>query len=237
MLLPSHKIERAAIDPEEEGRYALNFVHVNARKKRLEASDGKILAVVPAELEGEDEILLDELVPIDTTKRARKAAGKRAPRRLSTTPDGKSHGMIDGASVPKPEGTTPFPDIDAVTPDPGDRVPDLILNPRLFLALHEAISSGEYEDQDRAPSIALWFKRDGEGRPDFTSGIYAQAVDGNGAYGVIMPIGQDSRAPILPVKRAGKKKEKAKVEKTPDQSTPAEAAKPVEVGNEPPPQA
>jgi len=221
MILPSEKFEKIARDygdaPSTPYRNATHFVHLNADKKRFEASDGRILAVVPV-LPEDFETLEDLLVDPEVFAFARKAkAARKNPAVLRK--NGHDQWLnADSAAIPaavdfgigsdgKPNPPPAWPDADAVVPRPGNRPPDFIFNPRLLLQLLEALSPDTKQESGHV-GLAIWFARKnaadgGPGTIDFSSAMYCEAANGTGAYGVAMPMPLESKngAPILQTPR------------------------------------
>lgn len=179
MLVPKHKVE--AVCDKGGMRFALAMVHFNKEKSRLEASNGKVLAVVPVDPETTQEDQDKSFITPKQLATARKN-GRHVPSCATLKVNGKVE-YYDGATEPldKSADGLSFPDMDAVTPYPkeGGRV-KLVINPELLYSLWEAIT----EDRDRTVGIELSIKVE----DDLTvkSAIYAKGTDG--AYGVIMPM-------------------------------------------------
>jgi len=186
VLIHNYQIQKVTEDPDcWNARKALVPIHVNAKSKKLEASNGKALAIVSVTLEDGEE-LKEDFIPVSTWTAAKKELKKSIQPRLFTNEQGQHVDSL-GRTYPKVEGAAElkYPDVEAVIRNPGDRPPDLVINPRLLLNLAQAISVSGMTNE-REVGIALWFHRDGRGKIDFERAIYAQAQDGEGAYGVIM---------------------------------------------------
>jgi hypothetical protein len=186
------KIE--GVTSNETVRYALGFVHVNP-KGFLEASNGKALAVVPVFPE-DGEKVVDTLLEPGTMAFACKIPKGLEPS-IEILADGSIRNKL-GETRPgfkKVEGENlHYPDVEAVTPDPGDRPPDLVIDPYLLLRVAEAVGVDRpVKDGNRIPKagLALWFGIK-EGKIDLRNGIYVRPLTDTGAWGVIMPFTHDA---------------------------------------------
>lgn len=178
MEISEHRIEEAC---GRDTPSTFRHVNFNAKKHRLEASNGKILAVVPARKCADDKA---GPIPVEAIKAARKGSAKGR--------------MVLGDNVEVPlvgedfERFTPaepgdvfsFPSVDDVTPKHSNNPPDIILDADLLRRLARAID----KEGKVSNGVELWFKRDMDGKIDGRGAILAKSTKPGGAYGVIMPI-------------------------------------------------
>lgn len=184
MIVPRQRIEEAR-DKEKDARRGLAFVHLDAKKSRLEASDGKILAVVPVEgCEG------DTSGPV-TAEALKMARSVNKGHVIGISANGTLK-LDTGAEFPRPEAPT-FPDVDRVTPDPAHARILLGINPELLRRLHLAIA----ENASAQPYLALYISPDQDGVvrrgihvrvAGKSYGSEARGVETGDAYGVQMPV-------------------------------------------------
>lgn len=164
MKVPKARIELAC--SKDAMRYALNSVFLDKEANRLVASDGHIMAVVPADgCEGDT----GGLVPIAAIKEARKA---------SKTPQVILNGdarLADGRSFPRGEGD--FPDYRKLLLDEKEEYfHEVKINAKLLLRLAESISE---VSSDKGFYVTLKFRKGKN---------LSFRVEGNGGFGVMMPI-------------------------------------------------
>jgi hypothetical protein len=111
MKLPESKIELAVSDQKYRGATA--SVKFDVEGKRIMATDGHILAVVPCEPAAEDHSVL--LSP-DTMKQLR-AMSKRSKGKLEIRTNGKIQAVGNGEVASfEPQEAQQFPNVDAVIP-------------------------------------------------------------------------------------------------------------------------
>lgn len=170
MKLPESQIELAA--SQEESRYTLKAVKLDVAGKRIMATDGHILAIVPVEVSDGDH---DGLISVDAMKAARKLqrAAKGVP--IQANVNGKFSISGAGQSAEFDLDTGTFPNVDAIIPK-FDGPPTITLDAELLLRLAKAIETKGYSP---AYSVALWIK-------DANSPILVKGEQ-DGAIGVIMP--------------------------------------------------
>jgi hypothetical protein len=180
MKTPSTKIEAAV--SKEQSRYTLNAVKLDVEHGRILATDGHILASVPAEFEPGD---MSGLVPVDAIKAARATtrAQKVAPADIRIEAERvKVTGLNTMTEFERPAGN--FPNVDAVFPKRGEHKyfgqPTITLDVDLLVRLADAL--GAKADKNHAATISLWVK-------DRSSAVAVRADNGPaGAIGMIMPI-------------------------------------------------
>lgn len=111
MKLPPSKVESACSI--EESRYTLQAVKLDVEKKRMLATDGHILAVVPVEVSPEDHT---GLISLDTMKALRDM--QRSAKSVSVEVKVNSHITAEwqGQKIEHYPVTGQFPNCDAVIP-------------------------------------------------------------------------------------------------------------------------
>lgn len=163
-----YQIEKAAAtDPT---RYVLTFVHIAEDGKHLIATNGRILAMVPVEIEKSDDrgsAAIPGSVLVDARKKA-----KRAPESFVGLNGEFVH--ADSVRVPRPAAADVGAYVNYGKVIPKDPVikHTVSLNPELLLELAKAIG-GQKE-------VTLEFQ-DGGGHP----AIIVRSAD---AFGLIMPV-------------------------------------------------
>jgi len=175
MRLPEAKIELAAST--EESRYTLKAVKLDVAGKRIMATDGHILAIVPCEVGDKDK---DALLSLDSIKqiRAMQKRAKSVPVEVTTNGKATAVGAGETAEYELINGT--FPNVDAVIPKGGkyEGPCTVSLNAELLLRLAKALQPEV--DKRNPPVVQLWIK-------DGNSGVLVKCDDNPEAIGVIMP--------------------------------------------------
>ena len=169
-----YKVELAACDPKDL-RTNLEHAHFDAEKGRLSATNGRVLAVVPATNEN------DHSGPVTTAalQSARKAAGKSGSATIGLI----GHQVTAGASFERPQGIQ-FPAIDQVIPKHGsdDNVVRIGLDANLLLDLAKAIGA----TRNKQSHVQLTIKIEKGTTVDAILVNHASGHDE--AFGVIMPV-------------------------------------------------
>lgn len=181
MQIPSTKVEAAAAT--KDVRAYINQPWLDVERKRIVATDGSIMAIVPIETGDED---VTGPIPTEAIKAARKMY-----RDTGDAPDLiKANGAIvfpNGYTIPRPEGIGTFPDVDRVVPKvAADAQPDVSIDARLLARLQEAIA----DQGAKYHGVSLYFQRDQDGRIDATAPILVKPGTrcDSGAIGVLMPL-------------------------------------------------
>lgn len=172
MQLPNSRIELAAST--ESSRYTLQAVKLDVEKKRMMATDGHILAIVPCEVSADDH---SALISTDSIKRIR-AMQKRAklvPVQVRT--NGKVTAVAPGETAEYDLSTGTFPNVDAVIPAT-DGPCTICINAELLLRLATALTPDM--DKHNPPIVKLWIK-------DAHSSILVKTSKNPDAVGVMMP--------------------------------------------------
>lgn len=171
MKLPQTEIERAA--SQGDIRVYMNYVHFDVDGKRIVASNGHILAVVPVEVEEGD---TSGPIPAAAFKAARKAAGSHID------PSMKANGAVilqDGSTLPRPSADDigPFPNWQTIMDRFKPSGISVTFNAELLLDLARAITTkGRY---GRVITLHLAAEEPGKS---------AMKIEGaNGAFGLLMP--------------------------------------------------
>jgi DNA polymerase III sliding clamp (beta) subunit (PCNA family) len=173
MRLPQSKIEMAASD--EESRYTLRAVKVDKENKRIMATDGHILAIVPCEIGDEDH---STLIGLDSIKniRAMQKRAKAVPVEVKLNGKVTVTGVCESAEYEVVTGQ--FPNVDMVVPKVEDRTIVIGLNVNLLLRLAQAMQPeiGKHDP----PILELRIK-------DGNSSVLVKCPKNPDAIGVIMP--------------------------------------------------
>ncbi len=177
MKLPSNKIEVVA--DKEPSRYTLNAVQVDVEHKRVMATNGHILAIVPCEVSPEDHSALMSLETVKAVRAMQKRA-KSAP--ITVTTNNKITAEGNGERIEHEVVTGRFPNVDMVVPK-FDGPPTITLSVDLLYRIAEAVHSNPI-GKDNPGSISLWIK-------DAQSAVLVKSSEDEdkaiGAVGVIMP--------------------------------------------------
>lgn len=174
MLIPDHKIEGCV--SKEVVRYALNKVNLNVKRSRLEATDGKMLAVVPVELDPAD---TGGLIEPKQIAEGRKIAKKYKGKKPEMAVDGCVK-FMDGSTQPRPNDAGTYPDVDGVLFKKPEGPADLTVNAEALHTLSMALS----QNHGGFPNVRIWVVKDDKGVPDK---IYVEAQRcADGAFGILM---------------------------------------------------
>lgn len=174
MRLPEAKIEMAT--SQEYSRYTMQAVKLDVEKKVMVATDGHILACIPASVEPQDHTAL---IGLDTMKQLRaidkqnKKQNKSAHTAITTNGKVTVESLNSKSEFPVVEGN--FPNWEAVKPDMTGPA-TISLNAALLLRLAQAISDNS---NSKTAVVKLWIK-------DANSAIGVQVSDSS-AWGAIMP--------------------------------------------------
>lgn len=168
MKLPDARIELAAST--EASRYTLQAVKLDVEHKRIMATDGHILAIVPCEVSAEDHA---SLIPLDAMKqlRAMQKRSKSVPVEIRT--NGKIEAVGRGEAASFEPTTGQFPNVDMVIPQSGPAT--ITLNVELLYRLAKAMIS---PDDELIVSLTI---------KDAQSGVLVKTSKNPDAVGVIMP--------------------------------------------------
>lgn len=163
------KIEKAI--SRDQTRHAITAPWLSADNKVI-ATDGKILAVIPCQVDGGDE---PGYIPTDALKASRKGRGATGEMALTRT----ECRVSGGATFPVDNERT-APDWTAVTP-PADRPIKMrvALDPERLAALAEAMGAGAVILEIESESSPITVRPASKGHGD----VPAEP----GAFGVIMP--------------------------------------------------
>ena len=164
MQLPESKIEKAA--PTNDVRYYLNGIYHDKDQNVVVATNGSILARIPAVDNDDDHT---GIIPLDAVKDARKQS-KHEPK---ITINGAAN-TINGASYPLIDGK--YPDYLRVIPDiePGQPA-TITLNAKLLHELAQAISNNP-----KNMEVSIWIT-------DKNSAMQVKSTNSPENLGVIMP--------------------------------------------------
>lgn len=176
MKMPSNKIENVA--DKKASRYTLNAVKLDVQGKRIMATNGHILAIVPCEVETEDH---STLIPLETVAavRALQRRAKSVPVKVTT--NGKIVAEGNGERLEHEPFVGAFPNVDIVVPK-FEGPATISLSVDLLYRLAEALHA-EGIGANNPGHISLWIK-------DPQSAVLVKAVGSKdvGAVGVIMPV-------------------------------------------------
>lgn len=170
MKLPNTEIEQAAST--EKSRYTLSAVKLDVTNKRMMATDGHILAIVPVEVSETDH---DGLLTIDSIKQARKMH-KSAKNISEMAVNGKFIVKAGSQQAEFELETGQFPNADAVIPKFAGPA-TITLDVEKLMRLAKAIKEKNYGGER---IVSLWIK-------DANSGILVKGSDDGDALGVLMP--------------------------------------------------
>lgn len=175
MKIPTNKIEAAAAT--EASRYTLQAVKLDVQQKRLMATDGHILAVIPAEVSADDH---SGLISLETFKNIR-GMEKRCKLAVEVKLNGKvTAESPTGERLEHEYATGTFPNVDMVIPK-FDGPATISFDVKLLLRLAEALKS-EPMGKHEPGFVSLWIK-------DVNSPILVKSTksEDKGAIGVLMP--------------------------------------------------
>ncbi len=161
-----YQIEKAAST--DETRHPLMNVHIAEDGKHLVATTGRMLAIVPVEMEPNDERGNGAIMP--TALIAARKTTKKNDSACRLALNG-SFQLSDGVTLPRPENPGVFPQYAQVIPKDPVIKHTVTLNPELLLSLAKALGDSR--------SITLEFQE------DELSAIIARNGE---AYGLLMPM-------------------------------------------------
>ena len=180
MKIPAAKIELAA--SKESSRYTLQAVKLDLQLKQFMATDGHVLAVVPAEVSPEDHAGLISLETMKALRGLQKQADQTA-RSLGRTNaefpvqmNGKVSAEWMGVKIEHAYAEGQFPNCEAIKPKM-EGSPTITLDVAMLTRLAQALSA---EATAKKAVVSLWIK-------DAHSGIGVKVESDKGAWGVIMP--------------------------------------------------
>lgn len=165
MKIPLTKIELAC--EKKANRYILNAVKYDVEGKRIIATDGYIVAVVPVEVEDGD---VSCLIPVNAVTAMRKAKLPKVTLnghvRIDSTDGSQEFTFVTGQ----------YPNVDAAMPSGEDYAgePTITLDAEQLLRLAKAIRSGD------SAAVSLWIK-------DASSVVLVRGGKESEAFGAIMP--------------------------------------------------
>jgi DNA polymerase III sliding clamp (beta) subunit (PCNA family) len=175
MKLPKGKIELAA--SLDESHYTLKAVKLDVENKRMLATDGHILAIVPTEVADTDH---SGLIAVDSFKqiRAMQKRAKSVPVTIAVNGKAVATGRGETAEYELVSGT--FPNADAVIPkgEKYEGAPTIGLNVDLLMRLAKALGADEAH---QGAVVKLWIK-------DGNSVVLVKTDENPDAIGAIMPV-------------------------------------------------
>ena len=169
---PNTKIEKAAAV--KGARYYLYDPYYDAETKQVIATDGYILAILPAT---NTDSQLSGPIPITAIKQARKLDKTALQIDLSSTEHAET---MDSMKAPRPD--VQFPDFKRIIKEPQEDDFTLGIDAALLFKLSEALNNS------KKSSVKLRFSRDSRGEPDFNSSIRVEVNADDDRFGVIMPM-------------------------------------------------
>jgi hypothetical protein len=154
-------------------RPQLKHPHLDTAGKRLIASNGHVMGIFPAIIDDGD---VSGPVSGEALKASIKAAGKRTD--FATLKCNGALAVENGATFPRPESKTDYPDVDRIIPAAGKH--HLSLNAELLATLQKSMGAG---------GVKLQFATDADGAIDYRAAIRVTPIGGDGeAFGVLMPM-------------------------------------------------
>lgn len=174
MKLPEAKIELCADDT--PSRFTLTAVQLDVPNKRIMATNGHILAIVPCEVSDTDHSALLSLESIKQMRAMQKRA-KSIPIQITT--NSKVTATFGGESQEHELAAGTFPRVEAVLPrgEAYEGPATITLNVALLLRLAKAIGAQKATDN---VTVSLWVK-------DNQSAVLVKTSENKEAIGVIMP--------------------------------------------------
>ena len=174
MRLPVGKIEQAAST--EESRCTLKAVKLDVENKRMMATDGHILAIVPVEVDATDH---SGLLSVDSMKqiRAMQRRSKSIPVNIAVNGKATATGKSETSEFELVTGQ--FPNVDAVIPT-GEKYEGpatVCFNVDLLVRLAKALGADEAH---QGTIVQLWIK-------DASSPVLVKTSENPEAIGVLMP--------------------------------------------------
>jgi DNA polymerase III sliding clamp (beta) subunit (PCNA family) len=176
MKLPKGKIELAAASP-YESRYTLKAVKLDVENKRMLATDGHILAIVPTEVADTDH---SGLIAVDSFKQIRAMQKRAKTIPVNIAVNGKAVATGKGETAEYELVSGQFPNADAAIPKGAtyEGAPTIGLNVDLLMRLAKALGADEAH---QGTIIKLWIK-------DGSSAVLVKTDENPEAVGVIMPV-------------------------------------------------
>jgi hypothetical protein len=175
MKLPTSKIESAA--SKGESRYTLRAVQLDVERKRMMATDGHILAIVPVEVTEADH---SGLIGLDVLKslRAMQKRAKSVP--VEVMVNGKVTAEGNGERAEYELVTGQFPNMDMVVPKVATDAPcTFSFNMELLVRLVDALKARDTGKYASGRIVSLYVK-------DNNSAVLVKVADSEGT-GMIMP--------------------------------------------------
>lgn len=185
MKLPDTKLDLCAA--KDDCRTYLNGVYLDVDNKRAIATNGHMLAVVPADVDYDEQ---SGLIDTAIMQQARKRANVKAAGGAVAVHCNGAFTLVTGASYPRDDAyqeSVQYPDIDKVVPERRDTC-DIAINADYLAAVQAAIVSYSAKHQ----GVKLYFGRTPDGAIDPNASIRIEPVgDDSGAHGVVMPMRAD----------------------------------------------
>ena len=199
MIIPSGRIE--LVVSQEVARYSLTNLWLDVEKKRLVASDGNMLLIVPVEVEASDVSGPVDPQVLDQGRKAARKISKWIPPRMECRAD--TYLLADGITIPRimKDGEDPlgYPPIDKVMVYPENRNCALSFDIEKAYRLWKGMTSDT--KGKTGPYVTLYFKMKADKDSDYKVVDSGMAFDvGNpetGAQAVLMPV-----SPKLPPKKS-----------------------------------
>lgn len=181
MILPETKIWQAA--SKDADRAILTAVHYDAKRKRLVAADGFMLAAVPV-CAHEDENMSAN-IPAEVIKQAAKLAKRRADEPALAIGDGTATPFVAntdrwGEPVPLVDGQ--YPDYNQVIPRAERYKFAVALDAKRLLQLAEALID------NGGQGVRLYLSEDGNSNSPIVVKPIPIGYSDSGAIGVLMPM-------------------------------------------------
>lgn len=176
MRLPKGKIELAAASQDKNrNRYALTAVKLDVENKRMIASDGYILAIVPTDVDAQDH---SGLLSVDSIKRIRAMQKREKSIPVNIAVNGKAVATGKGETSEYELVTGQFPNVDILIPkgEKYEGAPTICFNVDLLMRLAKALGADE---SYQGSVVKLWIK-------DGSSPILVKTDKNKDAIGVLM---------------------------------------------------
>lgn len=188
-MLIDRKYEVVKVPPKQPGRYAMQHLHLNVERKTLTATDGRVLAIVPVQLDEHD---ATGLVPVDALKAAFKTppANLRKQDQARVEANGCVVAHIEGGKLESVRPGGDFPRYEAVIDRDLFGASDTLkigLNANLLFALAQALGA-----EDGAVTLYVKPRENHSnawnGERQYIRPIGVKAHKSPDAVGCIMPI-------------------------------------------------
>ncbi len=178
MKLPNTKFDKCAAT-KADPRYYLREPWLDVDGKRLLATNGHAMVVIPVEVDPDD---TTGTVPMEAVKAVRKVHKKDGHLLLEA-----AHANAYGGRYPREE--CKYPDVDQIIePLPkGEGEADIVLDAKMLYDLAQALMACKTTEAAR---VRLYFRKDEEGTVDKTAAIRVVPMGLNcaaDAFGIIMP--------------------------------------------------